>query len=83
MEDDVAHHFLTSNGFIENESLYVLNNYDALLKLLEMPNRNIDFVILNDDLLAYRFGRLKRCAAVSKCLPNQRAHHGFLPRVQS
>lgn len=54
MEDDVAHHFLTSNGFIENESLYVLNNYDALLKLLEMPNRNIDFVILNDDLLAYR-----------------------------
>lgn len=54
MKDDVAHHFLLTQGFAENESLYVLSNYDALLKLLAMPNRNIDFVILNDDLLAYR-----------------------------
>lgn len=54
IKDDVTHHFLLSKGFIENEQFYVMNNYEALLKLLEIPSRNIDLVILNDDLLSYR-----------------------------
>jgi polar amino acid transport system substrate-binding protein len=54
IKDDVTHHFLISKGFVENENLYVMNNYDSLLKLLEIPSRQIDLVVLNDDLLANR-----------------------------
>lgn len=54
IRDDFSHHFLLSKGFTENTNLYVVDNYHALLKLLEMPNRNIDLVIINDDLLKYR-----------------------------
>lgn len=54
IRDDVTHHFLLSKGFIENKNLYVVNNYDALLRFLDLPARNIDLVVLNDDLLNNR-----------------------------
>jgi len=54
IKDDVTHHFLISNGFVEGENFYVMNNYDALLQLLEIPSRRIDLVILNDDLISSR-----------------------------
>ena len=54
IKDDVTHHFLLSKGFVENENLYVMNNYDSLLQLLEIPSRQIDLVVLNDDLLNNR-----------------------------
>lgn len=54
IKDDVTHHFLLSKGFVENENLYVMRNYDALLQLLEIPSRQIDLVILNDDLINSR-----------------------------
>lgn len=52
IQDDVTHQFLLSKGFVENENVYVMSNYDALLTLLEIPSRNIDLVIVNDDLIA-------------------------------
>ena len=54
LRDDVSHHFLLSKGFIENKNIYVVNNYHALLKFLDSPDRNIDLVVLNDDLLNNR-----------------------------
>jgi polar amino acid transport system substrate-binding protein len=54
IRDDVTHHFLLSKGFVEKENLYVVDNYDALLKLLDLPSRHIDLVVLNDDLLNNR-----------------------------
>lgn len=54
MKDDVTHQFLLSKGFEENKNLYVMTNYDALLKLLETPSRQIDLVVLNDDLINSR-----------------------------
>lgn len=63
IKDDVTHHFLLSNGFVEGENFYVMNNYDALLQLLEMPSRQIDLVIINDDLIN---SRVKNKAEVSK-----------------
>jgi polar amino acid transport system substrate-binding protein len=58
MRDNVAHHFLLAKGFVENKNLYVLNNDDALLKLLDMSNRNIELVCLNSDLLRNRIKSL-------------------------
>jgi polar amino acid transport system substrate-binding protein len=63
IRDDVTHHFLLSRGFIENKNLYVMDNYDSLLQLLETPSRNIDLVVLNDDLI---FHRVKSTEAASK-----------------
>ncbi|WP_159821390.1 substrate-binding periplasmic protein [Colwellia sp. 20A7] len=63
IRDDVTHHFLLSKGFIENKNLYVMDNYDSLLQLLETPSRNIDLVVLNDDLI---FHRVKSTEAASK-----------------
>jgi len=54
IRDDVTHHFLLSKGFIENQNLYVMDNYDSLLQLLHKPSRNIDLVVLNDDLIFHR-----------------------------
>lgn len=54
IKDDVAHHYLMSQGFIENKNLYVMNNNDALLKILQVPSRQIDLVVINDDLLNNR-----------------------------
>lgn len=54
IEDDITHHFLLSKGFVENDNLYAMRNYDALLTLLEVPSRNIDLVIINDDLIYHR-----------------------------
>lgn len=54
IKDDVTHHFLLSKGFVENENFYVMRNYDALLQLLEIPSRQIDLIVLNDDLLRSR-----------------------------
>lgn len=56
IEDDVTHHFLLAKGFVENQHLYASSNYDTLLNLLEVPSRNIDLVIINDDLMQYRLG---------------------------
>ena len=63
IREDVTHHFLLSKGFIENENLYVMDNYDSLLKLLEIPSRNIDLVVINDDLI---YNRVKSTEAASK-----------------
>jgi len=63
IRDDVTHHFLLSKGFIENKNLYVMDNYDSLLQLLEKPSRNIDLVVLNDDLI---YHRVKSTKAASK-----------------
>ena len=63
IKDDVTHHFLLSKGFVENKNLYVMNNYDSLLKLLEIPSRQIDFVVINDDLIN---NRVKNTAKASK-----------------
>lgn len=54
IKDDVTHHFMLSKGFVEEKNLYVMGNYDALLKLLEIRKNSIDLVILNDDLLKHR-----------------------------
>ncbi len=54
IKDDVTHHFLASKSFTEDKNLYVMNNYDALLQLLETPSRQIDLIVLNDDLLNHR-----------------------------
>jgi polar amino acid transport system substrate-binding protein len=54
IKDDVTHHFLLSKGFVENENLYVMNNYFALLKFLDIPSRDIDLVVINDDLINNR-----------------------------
>ena len=59
IRDDVTHHFLLNNGFVENENMYVVNNYDSLLKLLDIPSRNIDLVVLNSDLLNSRLASSK------------------------
>jgi polar amino acid transport system substrate-binding protein len=58
IKDDITHQFLLSKHFIENQNLYATSNYDALLTLLEVPSRNIDLVIINDDLMHYRLGEL-------------------------
>jgi len=65
IEDDVTHHFLLSKGFVEGENLYVMRNYDALLKLLETPSRQIDLIIINDDLI---YSRVKSKKEASKYL---------------
>tara|TARA_R110002167_G_scaffold103196_2_gene267194 strand:+ start:4530 stop:5312 length:783 start_codon:yes stop_codon:yes gene_type:complete len=57
IQDDITHQFLLSKGFTENQDLYASGNYVALLQLLEVPSRNIDLVIINDDLIYYRSGR--------------------------
>ncbi|TWX57726.1 substrate-binding periplasmic protein [Colwellia hornerae] len=54
IRDDVTHHFLLTKNFVENQNLYVVENYDALLKLLDLSSRRIDLVVLNDDLLKNR-----------------------------
>lgn len=54
IKDDVTHHYLLSKGFVENENLYVMSNYDALLLFLETPSRKIDLVLINDDLINNR-----------------------------
>ena len=54
IRDDASHHFLLKKGFVESQNLYVVNKYDALLKLLDLPSRNMDLVVLNDDLLRNR-----------------------------
>jgi polar amino acid transport system substrate-binding protein len=56
IKDDITHHFLLSKGFVENQNLYASSNYDTPLRLLEVPSRNIDLVIINDDLINHRFG---------------------------
>lgn len=55
LEEDVAHHYLLSKGFIEGENLYALDNYKSLLTLLEVENRRIDLVIIDDNLIKFRF----------------------------
>lgn len=54
IRDDIAHQFLLTKGFKENKNLYVANSSDALLKLLDLPSRRIDLILLNDDLLKNR-----------------------------
>jgi polar amino acid transport system substrate-binding protein len=56
IRDDVTHHYLLNNGFVENENIYVTDSYDSLLKLLDTPSRNIDLVVINNDLIQNRLG---------------------------
>jgi len=68
IRDDVTHHFFLGKGFVENENLYVANKYDALLKLLDMPSRNIDLVVINNDLLRNRVKNLAQIVKYKKVL---------------
>ncbi len=46
-----SHHYLLEKGFEQNKNLYVLNNYGALLKILEARKDSIDLVLFNDEIL--------------------------------
>ena len=59
ISDNVTHHYLLTKGSVEKENLYVVNDYDALLKLFNLPSRHIDLVVLNNDFLTNR-GRIKK-----------------------
>jgi len=50
-ENYASHHYLLKKGFIKDKNLYVLNNYNALLKMLEVRKDSIDLVLLNDEIL--------------------------------
>lgn len=54
IRDDVSHQFLLSKGFVENQNLYVADNYDGLVKLLDLRKGSIDLIILNESLLKNR-----------------------------
>ena len=47
LKHDVFHQYLLSQGFEEDKNLYVVHNYQALLRLLRVDTRNIDLAILN------------------------------------
>ena len=51
--DDITHHYLLKQGFKEGEQLYLLENIDMMLNLLQSRD-DIDLVILNDTILKYR-----------------------------
>lgn len=50
-ENYASHHFLLKKGFKTEKNLYVLKNYKALLKMLEVRKDSIDLVLLNDEIL--------------------------------
>jgi len=50
-ENYASHHFLLEKGFEKDKNLYVLKNYNALLKMLEVRKDSIDLVLLNDEIL--------------------------------
>jgi len=50
-ENYASHHYLLEKGFKSNKNLYVLKNYSALLKMLEIRKDSIDLVLLNDEIL--------------------------------
>jgi len=54
IKDDLSHHYLLSKGFEVGKHFNVIDNYDALLKMLERRQGSIDLVILNDELLKNR-----------------------------
>lgn len=55
VKDDVTHHFLVHNGFIEGENLYVHHNYETLHQILHIPSRQIDLIVLSRELNPFRF----------------------------
>ena len=66
IRDDVSHQYLLSKGFTEQKNIYVMDNYDALLDLLEKRKSIIDLVILNDELLKNRIKNLSDKAKYRK-----------------
>lgn len=52
--DDVTHHYLLANGFVEGQNLYVLENVANMLNVLLERRQGIDLVIVNDTILKYR-----------------------------
>jgi polar amino acid transport system substrate-binding protein len=54
---DVSHQFLLTKGFEENENLYVIDNDRAILKFLGKSSRNIDLVVLTDDIINKRVNK--------------------------
>jgi len=50
-ENYASHHYLLKKGFKKDKTLYVLKNYKALLKMLEVRKDSIDLVLLNDEIL--------------------------------
>jgi len=50
-ENSASHHYLLKKGFQKDKNLYVLNNYSALLQMLEVRRDSIDLVLLNDEIL--------------------------------
>ena len=52
--DDVTHHYLLANGFVEGKNLYVLDNATSQLKVLTSRRQGIDLVIINETILTYR-----------------------------
>lgn len=68
LREDVTHQYLLTKGFIETKNLYVVDNYDSLLKLLELTSRDIDLVILNEALLKNRVKSLENVAKYKNVL---------------
>lgn len=52
--DDVTHHYLLTNGFVEGKNLYVLDNATSQLKVLTSRRQGIDLIIVNETILKYR-----------------------------
>ena len=50
-ENYASHYYLLNKGFKKDKNLYVLKNYNALLKMLEVRKGSIDLVLLNDEIL--------------------------------
>lgn len=60
VKDDATHHFLRDKGFVEGENLYIHHNYQTLLKLLATPSRQIDLLVLSNEMQRYRSERASR-----------------------
>ena len=52
-KDDITHHFLLKNGFVEGKQLYVIENVYGMLNLVK-NRKDIDLIIVNDTILKYR-----------------------------
>lgn len=65
LRDDVTHHILRSKGFVENQNMYVMDNYDALLSILER-RPHIELIIINDELIYHRTKDTKRVKRYKK-----------------
>ncbi len=68
IKNDVTHHYMLTKGFKENKNLYVMENYDALIYMLEKRKNNIDLILLNDELLKNRVSNKEQRSRYKKTL---------------